>query len=162
MILDAVEPSGRFLNEARTQLTLVDPRLRTTRFELERTAPGRYATRIPVPDSGAYELLLDQTRDNQPIGRQTRGLAVGYPDELRLRPADRDTLARLAASTGGRAQIQPQDAFRPPQNSTPRATPLWPALLVLSLLLFVADVALRRVDLPGVRFLNSSLSPRRV
>ena len=40
--LDAIEPSGKFLNRATTELTLVDPQLRTRKLEMAQVAPGRY------------------------------------------------------------------------------------------------------------------------
>src|SRR5205085_1756787 len=45
--LDAIEqPSGRFLNRATTELTLVDPQLLTRKVPMAQTAPGRYQAEI--------------------------------------------------------------------------------------------------------------------
>ena len=84
MSLDAIEPSGRFLNRAATELTLVDPQLPTQKVEMAQVAPGRYQAEFDATRPGSYQLMFSQTKDTQVLGRQTRGLAVGYPDELRL------------------------------------------------------------------------------
>jgi hypothetical protein len=91
--------------------------------------------------------MFSQTRDNQLLGRQTRGLAVGYPDELRLRPANAELLKSIAGASGGRFDAKPESVFDVPDRSAPRAVPLWPYLATAAALLFVLDVALRRVDL---------------
>ena len=73
---------------------------------------------------------------------------MGYPDELRLRPVNTELL-RVDRGGGGR----PVRAPRPSRSSTvpsataPRAVPLWPYLATAAVLLFVLDVALRRIDL---------------
>ena len=145
--LDAIEPSGKFLNRATTELTLVDPRLATSKIEMAQVAPGRYQAEFDTAQPGSYQLMFSQTRDNQLLGRQTRGLAVGYPDELRLRPANADLLKSIAGASGGRFEVRPESVFDVPEQTAPRAVPLWPYLATAAVLLFVLDVALRRIDL---------------
>ena len=145
--LDAIEPSGKFLNRATTELTLVDPRLATSKIEMAQVAPGRYQAEFDTAQPGSYQLMFSQTRDNQLLGRQTRGLAVGYPDELRLRPANADLLKSIAGASGGRFEVRPESVFDVPEQTAPRTVPLWPYLATAAVLLFVLDVALRRIDL---------------
>jgi Ca-activated chloride channel homolog len=153
--LDAIEPSGRFLNKVATELTLVDPRLATSKLEMAQVAPGRYQAEFDATQQGSYQLMFSQTRESQLLGRQTRGLAVGYPDELRLRPTNSELLRSIAAAAGGRFDVKPEAVFEAPVRTAPRAEPLWPYLATAALLLFVLDVALRRMDLtllfPGRR-----------
>ena len=145
--LDAIDPTGKFLNKVATELTLVDPRLGTSKLPMDQTAPGRYQAEFDATKSGSYQLMLTQSQNGQVVGQQSRGLAVGYPDELRLRPANLDLLKSIAAATGGRFEPAPSAVFAPPARSAPRATPLWPYLVGAASLLFVVDVALRRIDL---------------
>ena len=145
--LDAIEPSGKFLNRAASELTLVGPELSTRKMEMAQVAPGRYQAEFDTTLPGSYQLMFSQTRDNQPLGRQTRGLAVGYPDELRLRPANTDLLKSIAGASGGRFDPRPESVFDVPERTAPRAVPLWPYLATAAVLLFVLDVALRRIDL---------------
>ncbi len=152
--LDAVDSSGAYLNGADTKLTLIDPHLKKSTVQLSQVAPGRYQAGIEVPEPGAYHLELTQSVRGQVVHRQSRGFVVGYPDELRLRPTNEELLRRLAEASGGRYQPRPQDVFAPSERTVARATPLWPYLTAAALLLFVLDVALRRIDF-------SLLRPRR-
>jgi Mg-chelatase subunit ChlD len=145
--LDAIEPSGKFLNRAKTELTLIDPQLVTKALEMAQTAPGRYQAEFDAAQSGSYQLRFTQSRYGQVTGQQSRGLAVGYPDELRLRAVNTDVLKSIAAATAGRFDPTAESIFDPPARTVPRATPLWPYLVAAAALLFVVDVALRRVDL---------------
>jgi hypothetical protein len=145
--LDAIEASGRFLNRAASELTLVDPGLATRKIEMAQVAPGRYQAEFDTTRAGSYQLMFSQTRDNQALGRQTRGLAVGYPDELRLRSTNTEVLKSIAAAAGGRSDARPESVFEAPGRAVPRAVPLWPYLATAAVLLFVLDVALRRIDL---------------
>jgi Ca-activated chloride channel homolog len=160
--LDAIEPSGRFLNQVATALTLVDPGLSTKKLEMGQVAPGRYQAEFDVTRPGSYQLMFSQTRDTQLLGRQTRGLAVGYPDELRLRAVNNELLRLIAAASGGRFEPKAESVFERPAATAPRAEPLWPLLVAAAVLLFVLDVALRRIDL-ALLFVNRrrvSLSTR--
>jgi uncharacterized membrane protein len=145
--LDAIEPSGKFLNRATTELTLVDPQLRTRKIEMAQVAPGRYQAEFETSRQGSYQLMFSQTKDTQVLGRQTRGLAVGYPDELRLRPTNDELLKSIAGASGGKHDVTPEAVFAEPERTASRAVALWPYLATAALLLFVLDVALRRIDL---------------
>jgi len=155
VVLDALDATGNFLNEADTELTLIDPRLGTERINMQQTAPGRYVTDIDLPHRGAYHLELAQSKLGQTIYRQSRGLVLGYPDELRLRTTNEELLKSLATSTGGTYDLEPDEVFAPTELTASRATPLWPVLAALAVILFVIDVALRRID-----FSLLSLRPR--
>ena len=48
--LDSVDPAGRFLNQAETEMTLIDPQLASRKVSLVQTAPGRYTASFPTDD----------------------------------------------------------------------------------------------------------------
>lgn len=158
--LDAIDPSGRFLNRAETEVTVIDPQLGQHKLEMKQTSPGRYVAEFDTPLSGAYHLNMTQkTSGGTLLHQQTRGLIVGYPDELRLHPTNEDLLKTLASTSGGRFSPAPDEIFptdtgdrqsegqpvvRP--RTVQRTTPLWPPLVTIASLLFLLDVALRRID----------------
>jgi hypothetical protein len=93
--------------------------------------------------------------------QQTRGFAVGYPDELRLRPTDESLLRGVADDSGGRFRPEPESVFAPSQTSVTRNEVLWPYLAMLAAIAFLNDVALRRIDLgPIVARIKSFLFAR--
>ena len=161
--LDAIDPSGKFLNRADTEVTVIDPQLGQSKLEMKQTSPGRYVAEFETPLSGAYHLNMTQkTSGGTLLHQQTRGLIVGYPDELRLHPTNEEMLRTLASTSGGRFDPDPTEIFTAetspvdqqsqgqpviPPRTVQRTTPLWPLLVTAACLLFLLDVALRRIDL---------------
>jgi uncharacterized membrane protein len=85
--------------------------------------------------------------DSGEVKRQhDRGLAVGYADELRLRPTSTELLRSIAEATGGQYAPEPAAVFAPAESTVPRTTLFWPYLLTAAILVFLADVALRRLS----------------
>lgn len=149
LTLDAADPTGRFLNGVETEMTLIDPQLGTRKLLLPQTAPGRYMAEFDTPRSGAYHVELTQKNNGQELSRQSRGLSVGYSDELRLRPANDDLLKRVAEISGGKFGVTAGEVFAPDGRTARRPTPLWPWLVTAAALIVVIDVGLRRIDLTG-------------
>jgi uncharacterized membrane protein len=163
LVLDAVDATGRFVNDAETEVTLIDPQLGTRKLPLAQTAPGRYTGEFETPRAGAYHVELTQKKNGQELYRQSRGLSVGYSDELRLRPTNENLLKRVAEVSGGKANITADQVFAPEARIAMRPTPLWPWLVTAAVLLLVLDVALRRIDLSqrlGMR--HSAVEPLQV
>ena len=144
--LDAIDPSGRFLNDAETMMTVIDDQNGKRTLEMAQTAPGRYQASFPTPITGAYHTEFSQKVGGQVVYQQSRGLAVGYPEELRLRPTNTDLLKSVARVSGGVFDPPAESVFAPNDKVALRATPLWPYLLAAAALVFVLDVALRRID----------------
>jgi hypothetical protein len=147
IVVDAVDGNSAFLNGAEVELTVIDPLLRQKSVSLKQTAPGRYATSVDTPRTGAYHLEIALRRDGQELARQSRGLMRGYSDELRLRPVDQEHLRRIASVSGGMANARPEDVFRCRGESASQPVPLWPWLLTAAAFLLLPDIALRRIDL---------------
>ncbi|MFO0956935.1 MAG: VWA domain-containing protein [Isosphaeraceae bacterium] len=144
--IDAIDAAGKFLNQADTTLSVIDPRQNRTTLTMEQSAPGRYVATVPTSEAGDYHFMIAQKYRGQPIYNQTRGLAVGYPDELRLKATNRDLLSEIARGTGGRIDPRAAELFAADERVAPRVTPLWPWLVTAAALVFVGDVALRRLD----------------
>ena len=119
--LDAIEPSGKFLNRAATELTLVDPQLTTSKIEMAQVAPGRYQAEFDTTRSGSYQLMFSQTKDSQLLGRQSRGLAVGYPDELAAPAGQYRALAFDRECVGRTVRRQAGIGFRSSPSELRRA-----------------------------------------
>ena len=113
-----------------------------------RALPGSYETTVQVTQSGVYQVRADEMRGGQASRGDDGGFVVVTAPELRTIGPNWPLLAQLAQATGGRELSEPGEALS--RDSAWRATrwlQLWPALLVLALLLLPLDVAARRLSL---------------
>jgi len=149
--LEAVDTEGRYVNQAEVTATLIDPDAltgpgRTGRpLAVEQVAPGRYAADFPKPRPGTYFLELSVEHRGRLVYARRRGLVVGYPDEYRTRPADHELLQAIADATGGSYDTSPAEVVAPSPTTVPRTTLLWPCFLASAAVIFVIDVAARRL-----------------
>ena len=143
-----MDADGSFQNNAETVLSVIGPDMhgQQTAVPMRQTAPGRYVAKFPTAHQGTYHLDLALYVSSRPAFRQSRGFVVGYPDELRLRPTNKELLRTIADVSGGRYNPTPADVLDVGDRRAHRSQPLWPLLLTAASVLFLADVALRRID----------------
>ena len=144
--VDAVDEFGQFLNDSEVELTVIDPLLKQDKSKLQQVAPGRYLANLATAKPGAYHLELAVKRKDQVIYRQSRGMTVGYSDELRIRPTNEKLLRAVAETSGGQFAPTPAELFQDDGRTATRPTPLNTILLTTAALLLILDVALRRID----------------
>jgi Ca-activated chloride channel homolog len=123
---------------------------------LPETTPGRYETSFR-PDVAAGALLFGATfRAPGPTGALVADasgrLTLPFAAELTPRPPASNegpaALARAAAASGGRVIHDAVEALDPRGDGRQTEQPLRTPILLITLALFVADVALRRIRLP--------------
>ena len=144
--LDAIQTDGKYLNEAATEMTVLSPQGDERKLSMTQTAPGRYVGEFPADKPGAYHVHVTQQVAGQAATQQSRALVVNYDEELRLRPTNETMLQNIAQVSGGVFKPTPESVFTPDEQTASQALPLWPYLLSVAALIFVADVALRRID----------------
>ncbi len=147
VVMDSVDDQGAFIDDQPASLTVIDPRLKTDKLEMRQSAPGRYEATFPTPRRGGYQIDLAQARPGGEAARQSRGIVIGYPEELRLQPTDETLLRRIAETSGGRYDASPAALFATDGRRARQPVPLWPYLLMAAVAVFLFDVALRRIDL---------------
>lgn len=148
VVIEAVGADGRFLNEAETELTLIGPQLKTEVLTVRQTAPGRYEADVDTAKAGAWQLQITQKKDGLLLHQLSQGLVVGYHDELRLGQPREDLLRSVTEVSGGRLNPDPAGVFESiPGGIVSSSVPLWPWMLLTGLVLFVLDVALRRLEM---------------
>lgn len=147
LTIDAVNAASQYLNSAQMQFTVIGPDMDKQEHTLEQIAPGRYEANFDTPSPGAYHLEITDQAHGRVRGRQSRGLVVGYPDELRIGKTNQAKLRAITQATGGLYAPAAADVFAPTDRTARRTTPLWPYLVAAAVVLFVIDVALRRIEL---------------
>jgi hypothetical protein len=111
------------------------------------TAPGVYEAPLGEIDPGAYAVRITQTLPGStPLGR-TVGLVAPTAAEYRTLGPNEPFLATLRSATGGTVIETALDPWVHDLTATSRFTDLWPLLLLLALVLWPLDIALRRVSI---------------
>jgi uncharacterized membrane protein len=157
LTLDAVDEADRFENEAAGQTMVIRSDSGKEQVSLQPTAPGRYEADIVLRNETGerasaswntkYHLQTTLKRGEKSLLNQSRGIVMGYPDELRLKPTNEELLQRLAESTDGLYNPKPNEIFEKKMSKTAwQATPLDVYLLTAAAFLFVFDVLLRRIE----------------
>ncbi len=145
--VESVEADGSPRDFYQTTAVVVGPDLEPSDVPLVQVAPGVYEAGLGEIDPGAYAIRVTQTRPGtSPLGR-TVGLVAPTAAEYRVLGANEPFLTALRTATGGSVVETPLDPWRHDLVSTSRSTDLWPFLLVLALLLWPLDIALRRVSI---------------
>ena len=145
--IESVESDGSPRDFYRTMAVLVGPDLTPRDVLLDQVAPGIYETDLGEIDSGAYAVRISQTRAGAAALGRTVGLVEPVAAEYRLLGVNLPFLASLRAATGGREIELATEPWLHDLKTTSSFTELWPWLLVLALLLWPLDIALRRVSL---------------
>ncbi len=145
--VQSVESDGSPRDFYTTNAVIVGPDLQPVAVSLDQVAPGVYETDLGEIDSGAYAVRITQTRPGAAALGRSVGLVAPVAPEYRLLGVNAALLATLRAATGGREITTAAEPWRHDLRLTASFTELWPWLLLLALLLFPLDVALRRVSL---------------
>ena len=155
LTLDSIDPTGQYLNGLTTDLQLILPDLSIDKRNLRQIGPGRYAGDFELNQTGSYLFKIRQsipTNEEEPeiFADITRGLTVSYKPEYRHLGSNTNFLQELATVSGGLYASDNRSLFAvDEQDAVIIRKALWPTLLIAALLLFIIDVALRRLDLAG-------------
>ena len=113
-------------------------------LDVVQVAPGRYRAKFAAGLGGyLVEAQVSGQADAETALR--RALFVDYPDELQLRPTNESLLRSVAANTGGVYDPKPAAVFAPDGRTVDRVQALWTSLVLAALVLFVVEIALRRL-----------------
>ncbi len=160
LTVDAYDSLGAFVNGLQIKGILLQPDGARTELPVAQTGPGRYEASFPAEELGDYVLTLSaRTGDSQAeLAPLTVGTSVAYSEEYRVQGVNAALLERLAAATGGRV-IQSVDdeaglsalLHREP-GSAGTGNDEWRWFLLAAILLFLFDVAVRRLAAPRELF----------
>jgi uncharacterized membrane protein/secreted protein with Ig-like and vWFA domain len=141
--VDAVNDKGEFVNFLTLDASVMTPALDAKRLTLRQTGAGHYEAEFDAREVGTY--LASVTGDK--VDPATAGASVGYPPEYRSLKPNQILMEQVAAATGGRMSPATKDFFRRDGARVQTVRGLWYHLLWLALLLFLADIAARRLFL---------------
>ncbi|MFM1770435.1 MAG: hypothetical protein RJA22_2964 [Verrucomicrobiota bacterium] len=175
LTVEALGGAGEFRNFLQLQAVVVSPKGERLTVRLDQSGPGRYEARFPAREVGAYMLNLQEWRDGRIAGQQPLGATVNFSPEFHAPEPNLPWLRRLAEAGGGRLLQLPPDALSADRPLPPALNPFlhdrrptfqprdwWETLLRIALVLFVVDVALRRIQLDREQWQRLRAGLRRV
>ncbi|GIP29458.1 VWA domain-containing protein [Paenibacillus sp. J23TS9] len=131
------------------QAVITGDQLQPSTVDLVQESPGSYSGEITVEQPGSFLMSLQDS--NGKSVAMPSGLIVPYSPEYRIESGDaKQELGRLAEMTGGRVLSwdKPEQLFAAAPRPSRQLHDLSYALLIAALILWVADIAVRRLALP--------------
>jgi uncharacterized membrane protein len=139
--------SSTGLSGEAVSVSAVTPDLTDTALTLSSTGPGRFEGDLRTDQVGSYLLHITDTVGAAVKHASTIGLVVPYSPEYLSLGTDAATLVAIARAGGGALLTDASSVFNLPVPPVRAVQPIGELLLVLAILLFPIDVALRRLVL---------------
>ena len=154
--LNALSGDYRYRNGLYPRVRVTAPSGETATLLLRQVAPGAYRARLPISAATGkpYRFALLEGGGIAPSELAQAGeqlLSYTWTDEYRMLPPNNALLRELSESTGGVFAPKAQDVFADYGDSQFVPRPLWPWFVALALLLFLADILIRRSPWVGRR-----------
>lgn len=114
---------------------------------LRETAPGRWRVTFAWPEARPLRIAASSATMPAYGHRLASGAGAGTAPELQVDPGNGFPMAEAASVTGGQAFAVSETALRAPVSTGDapvRLAPVWPWFLLIALLVYVAEVYLRR------------------
>ncbi len=155
LTLDALANDGAYLNGYAINANIIAPDGSSQNIILRQIAPGRYQSNFTPTEQGVY--LIRLTGENGKDGfAETTGWALSYSPEYKRIDSDPDLLLRLATIAGGQlASPTPADIFTHNLSGSRASRPIWQWLLLIAVLLFPLDIAIRRLIITRTDVINA-------
>ena len=127
---------------------IIAPDGSTSEIMVPAVGPGEYRAEFPLERQGTYMVQLVEKTGDSVTRQQTAGIIQPYSPEYLLEPDRGQFLEQLAAAGGGQLLDpgNPGAVAGLPAPEVRGTIPLWPKLLLLSVLLLPLDIALRRFN----------------
>ena len=115
--------------------------------ELHRITPTQYSGAFPVRERGSYLVTAQKNRDGQVESTNYESLVLSYPAEFAEFETNLQLLNELANQTNGIFEPSPKQIAQHEGQVIEHLKPLSFALLIVSLILFVLEMILRRLSI---------------
>lgn len=147
MTYEAQDADGAPLDGMQVVVNLYTPDGTAREVPLRQTGPGRYEGQARSLPEGVIVAAARAQSGEQPLAPAISGVQVRAGAEDMHLASDDAALIRLAQRTGGRVidWASPPPAFERFEQPRVLRSALWPSLLIASLVLFLIDIAMRRV-----------------
>jgi uncharacterized membrane protein len=163
--VEALDNNGNFRNFLTLEAVVVSPKGERQTVQLQQTGPGHYDTKFPTKEVGAYLINLLDKKDGKLQASQVLGASVNYSPEFNAVEPNLNLLQRIAEAGGGRFLDLANPGMNPYEigrKKTYQPRDLWEWLLRFAIILFLADVAIRRIQIDRAEWLKATENLRRL
>ncbi|MCB1187912.1 VWA domain-containing protein [bacterium] len=152
IVVTATDDAGSSVNYQSFTATVVDPELKTQEVRLTQTGPGTYESDFDITDNGNYYVNItrkeaDDEGNEEVAGVQLSGLSVSYSPEYRDLQPNTFLLSQLKDGSLAPAQLGIDQLFTENRVSQRKTEDFWEQFALIALLLWLIDVAVRRLVL---------------
>ncbi|MGZ5544957.1 MAG: VWA domain-containing protein, partial [Limisphaerales bacterium] len=162
--VEALDATGNFRNFLTLEAVVVSPKGDRQTVQLQQTGPGHYDAKFPTKEVGAYLINLLDKKDGKLQGSQVLGASVNYSPEFNAVEPNLNLLQRIAEAGGGRILDLANPSMNPYEigrKKTFQPRELWEWLLKLAIVIFLLDVAVRRIQIDKAEWLKATENLRR-
>jgi Mg-chelatase subunit ChlD len=142
---EAVDNEGGYVNFLQFTGRIVTPEMESFEVSLRQWSPGKYSATFPVKSTGNYLVNVIEQKGGM---SQAVAFSVPYSPEYSVYENNTYLMGKIADVSHGKFGTSPEEIFAKGRKKAYIPRDAWESLLVLALLLFPFDVALRRVFLP--------------
>lgn len=132
-------------NELDSVATIVSPSGGTSEIKLNPVAPGQYSGTFDIKEDGVYMVSGKQEKNGELVNAVKQGYAVRYSPEYKIDSVD--NLKKLVSEIGGKLITEPKEVFTGELQTKRGQRDLTAFLLSAFLILFMVDIAIRRLNL---------------
>lgn len=161
--VEAVDDKGVYRNFLNLTAIVAGPKGEAQTVRLEQTGPGRYEARFPTKEVGSYMVNVQERVKGVLRGSVVAGTSVSFSPEFSESEPNLNLLRRLAEAGGGKV-LDPQNPadspFKHDRRKTYQPRDAWEWLLKFALLLFIADIGIRRVQIERDEWLKATATLR--
>lgn len=140
-------PPGASLPQA-MEAMVVNQKLERETVQLKPVAPGQVSGEFRAAEPGTYMLQVVQKQGEKVLASQTAGLTISYSPEYGLRQDGEQQLRELVKAGDGQLISDPQAVFDGELPKKWESQLITELLLILAVLLWPLDIALRRLQIP--------------
>jgi len=129
-----------------SNVVVVSPSGKSSEEKLLETAPGEYKATIALNETGVYMINGKQTKNGEVINSVNTGYSLQYSPEYKINN-NSTNLDKLVTFIGGKNIINPKEVFVKSMEDKRGHKDITAFLLSMALILFMFDIALRRLNI---------------
>ncbi len=144
--IESIDNFGNIVNHTKGKARILFPDGSRNEYELNHSIPSLLEALVKTNLQGIYHIDLELfDSKNNSLFRKYIPEIIGYSAEYLMLPPDIERLEKLATDTNGRIYSNDEKLITENNNDAVREIEIWSWILIFTLLLFLFDVACKRL-----------------